>query len=78
MYGDASDIAIDNDYDGCMDDLTGDGRADVNDARIIARAAEAVEEAYPHLIGGVGIYRPVAGSHCGMVHLDTRGHRARW
>ena len=78
MYGDASDIAIDNDYDGCMDDLSGDGDVDIDDARVIVQAAERVEEAHPELIGGIGIYRPVPGSHCGMVHLDTRGHRARW
>jgi hypothetical protein len=78
MYGDAADIAIDNDGNSCMDDLNGDGRADVQDARIIVEAAERVERRYPHLIGGIGVYPPVRGSHCGMVHLDTRGHRARW
>lgn len=78
MFGDAADIAIDNDRDGCMDDLNGDGTVDVEDARIIVQAAERVERRYPHLIGGIGIYRPVRGSHCGMVHIDTRGTRARW
>lgn len=78
MYGDASDIAIDNNGDACMDDLTGDGRATVEDARVIAAAAEQVEKDHPELIGGIGIYAPVPGSHCGMVHIDTRGHRARW
>jgi hypothetical protein len=78
MYGDAADIAIDNDGDACMDDLNGDGRADVQDARVVAAAAEAVERRYPHLVGGIGIYRPEPGAHCGMVHIDTRGHRARW
>lgn len=78
MYGDAADIAIDNDRDACMDDLNGDGRADVNDARIIVEAAERVEQRYPELVGGIGLYRPVPGSHCGMVHIDTRGNRARW
>lgn len=78
MYGDAADVAIDNDHDGCMDDLTGDGRATIADARVIVAAAERVEEKYPHLIGGIGIYAPVPGSHCGMVHIDTRGNRARW
>lgn len=77
MYGDASDIAIDNDGDGCMDDLTGDGRATVADARVIVEAAEQVERDYPHLIGGIGTYAPT-GAHCGMVHIDTRGNRARW
>lgn len=78
MYGDAADIAIDNDGNSCMDDLNGDGRVDVADARVIVQAAERVEKRYPHLIGGIGIYRPNPGAHCGMVHIDTRGHRARW
>lgn len=78
MYGDAADIAIDNDGDRCMDDLNGDGKVDIADARVIVEAAEAVEQQYPLLIGGIGIYRPVPGSHCGMVHIDTRGNRARW
>jgi hypothetical protein len=78
MYGDAADIAIDNDRDGCMDDLNGDGEVDVRDARVIVQAAERVEQKHPELIGGIGIYRPSPGAHCGMVHIDTRGHRARW
>jgi hypothetical protein len=77
MYGDASDIAIDNDRDGRMDDLNGDGTVNVRDARIIAEAAQRVEQKYPTLVGGIGIYRPTGG-HNGMVHIDTRGSRARW
>jgi hypothetical protein len=77
MYGDASDIAIDNDRDGRMDDLNGDGRVNVADGRIIAEAAQRVERKYPHLVGGIGIYRPT-GAHSGMVHIDARGSRARW
>lgn len=78
MYGDAADIYIDNEGNGQMDDLSGDGRADLTDARLIAEAAERVEEKYPHLVGGIGIYRPVRGAHSGFVHIDTRGYRARW
>jgi hypothetical protein len=78
MYGDAADIAIDNDGDNCMDDLNGDGRVDIEDARVIVAAAERVERRHPELIGGIGIYRPNPGAHCGMVHIDTRGYRARW
>lgn len=78
MYGDAMDFYIDNTRNGCLDDLNGDGRADVQDVRIMAEAAERVERRYPHLIGGIGVYRPVAGSHCGFLHVDTRGWRARW
>jgi uncharacterized protein YcbK (DUF882 family) len=77
MYGDAMDIAVDNDNDGFMDDLNGDGRVDVNDARVIGRAADRVEQAHPELVGGIGIYTPT-GAHHGFVHIDTRGYRARW
>jgi uncharacterized protein YcbK (DUF882 family) len=78
MYGDAMDWYVDNTRNGCMDDLNGDGRVDIRDAQIIAAAAERVERQHPHLIGGIGIYRPNPGAHCGFVHLDTRGWRARW
>jgi hypothetical protein len=78
MYGDALDFYIDNTRNGCLDDLNGDGVADVRDVQIIARAAEAVEQRHPHLIGGIGVYRPVRGAHCGFAHVDTRGWRARW
>jgi hypothetical protein len=77
MYGDALDFAVDNDGDGRMDDLSGDGRVTVADARVIAEAGEAVERQHPNLIGGIGIYAPT-GAHSGFVHLDTRGYRARW
>ncbi|HEX8243886.1 MAG TPA: hypothetical protein VF541_10330, partial [Longimicrobium sp.] len=77
MYGDAMDIAVDNDGDGFMDDLNGDGQVNVEDARVIGRAAERVEAAHPELVGGIGIYTPT-GAHHGFVHIDTRGFRARW
>lgn len=77
MYGDAMDIAVDNDGNGRMDDLNGDGRVTVADARVIGAAAERVEAAHPELVGGIGIYAPT-GAHSGFVHIDTRGYRARW
>ena len=77
MYGDAMDWFVDNDRDGRMDDLNGDGRVDTEDGRVIVQAAERVEKKHPALIGGIGLYRPT-GAHAGFVHLDTRGFRARW
>lgn len=77
MYGDAMDFYIDNDGDGRNDDLNGDGRVNIADARVIAEAAERVERTHPSLIGGIGIYPPT-GAHSGFVHIDTRGYRARW
>jgi uncharacterized protein YcbK (DUF882 family) len=78
MYGDAMDFFIDNDGNFCMDDLTGDGRATVADIRVMAEAAERVERKHPELIGGIGVYTPRAGAHCGFLHVDTRGWRSRW
>ena len=77
MYGDAVDIAVDNDRNGIMDDLNGDGRIDLRDARIIGEAVDRVERQHPSLVGGMHYYPP-SGGHRGMVHIDTRGRRARW
>jgi uncharacterized protein YcbK (DUF882 family) len=77
MYGDASDVFVDNDRNGNMDDLNGDGRVDAADAKVIADAAERVEAKYPALVGGIGIYRACCG-HGPFTHIDTRGYRARW
>lgn len=78
MYGDALDFYVDNDRDGVMDDLNGDGNVDMQDGRVIAEAADQVEQEYPEYVGGIGIYRPNPGAHSGFVHIDSRGYRARW
>ncbi len=77
MYGDASDIYVDGDGNGVMDDLNGDGRVNVADARYLARIADQVEGEHPELTGGIGIYRGT-GAHGPFVHVDTRGFVARW
>jgi uncharacterized protein YcbK (DUF882 family) len=77
MYGDASDVFVDNDGNGVMDDLNGDGRVDVRDAEVIQQAAERVERKYPSLVGGVGVYSACCG-HGPFAHIDVRGYRARW
>jgi len=77
MYGDAADIFVDNDRNGVMDDLNGDGRIDPADSEVVARAAERVEAKYPALVGGVGIY-PACCGHGPFTHVDVRGYRARW
>lgn len=79
LYGDAADVFVDEDGDGRMDDLTGDGVADQADAEWLAALADGVEAA-PYdagLVGGVGVYGPAP--HRGpFVHVDTRGSRVRW
>ena len=77
MYGDAADIFIDNDRDGRLDDLNGDGRVNLRDVRVMEAAADRVERAHPALVGGVGVY-PAASGHGPFIHIDTRGYRARW
>lgn len=77
MYGDAADIYIDNDHNGSMDDLNGDGRIDAGDARLIQESVDRVERDHPELIGGAGVYVACCG-HGPFIHIDTRGYRARW
>jgi uncharacterized protein YcbK (DUF882 family) len=77
MYGDASDIYIDDDGDGEMDDLNHDGKISIDDARVILQAVDRVDVAHPELIGGAGVYTAAPG-HGPFIHIDTRGYRARW
>lgn len=77
QYGDAADIVVDANGDGRMDDLTRDGKVDLADARFLVRVVLAIEEAYPELIGGIGVYRS-DGLSGPFVHVDARGERARW
>jgi len=77
MYGDATDVFVDNDRDGWTDDVNRDGRIDIRDAEVVARAAERVEARHPALVGGVGIYA-ATGVHGPFTHVDARGRRARW
>jgi len=76
-YGDASDVWVDNDQDGYIDDLNGDGRRDTGDAHVMLRAVDRVERRYPELIGGAGVYRD-NGAHGPFIHIDARGYRSRW
>lgn len=82
LYGEAADIFVDVDEDGYMDDLNGDGRRDVADARVLFGLVEAVEQAgrsaLPRiLVGGMKAYRKnqVRGP---FLHVDVRGRAARW
>lgn len=77
MYGDASDVFVDNNGDGRMDDLNGDGRVDFRDAQVVAEASTRVEHMYPALMGGGGVYKET-GDHGPFAHIDVRGNAARW
>ncbi len=77
MYGDASDVFIDNDGNGWMDDLNRDGKLNVKDAEVILAAVDRVEREHPTLVGGSGTYAATSG-HGPFIHIDVRGYRARW
>jgi Peptidase M15 len=79
LYGDAADIYVDEDGDGVMDDLDGDGRADLEDARLLAGVVERLSRSswYRPFEGGLGLYRGNR-THGPFLHVDVRGHRARW
>jgi uncharacterized protein YcbK (DUF882 family) len=77
MYGDASDIYIDNDGNGWMDDLDHDGKVTIRDAEVILAAIDRVEREHPGLVGGAGVY-PAESGHGPFIHIDVRGYRARW
>ena len=58
MFGDASDVFVDNDGDGRMDDLNGDGRIDYRDAQVIVagghRTAESLDRGEQRFAGRPG------------------------
>lgn len=77
QFGDAADVWIDNDGNGYMDDLNGDGKRDTGDARVMLKAVERVVARHPELTGGAGIYKATS-AHGPFIHIDVRGTRARW
>jgi hypothetical protein len=80
LWGDAADIFIDYDpVDGIMDDLTGDGNIDLDDAMLLYNIIDELcgESWFEPFTGGLGKY----GSnqlHGPFVHVDVRGCKARW
>ena len=79
QWGDAADVFIDEDGDGRMDDLNGDGRHDQEDARLLYRIVDAAQgdPDWQRFTGGLSAYAP-NDHHGAFLHLDTRGFRARW
>ena len=78
-YGDAADIFVDQDGDLRMDDLNGDGRRNMADARVLQSIADGINksERFASLVGGLGAYAPTHG-HGGFIHVDVRGFDVRW
>lgn len=74
IYGDAADIYVDSDNDLFMDDLNGDGLVSIKDAQLLAKLIATLPDAQQ---SGIGVY-PATSNHGPFVHVDTRGHKARW
>lgn len=80
IYGGAADIYIDvSPADGIMDDLNGDGRLNYHDAQYLYRLADRffARSENSVLRGGLGVYATTS-AHGPFLHIDARGHRARW
>lgn len=71
-FGSAADIFVDENHDGRMDDLNGDGVSDVRDAEVLYRLFDG-----PQKGGGLGKYHATA-AHGPFVHVDIRDRTARW
>ena len=79
QYGDAVDIYVDENLDGVIDDLNGDGISTIKDAEVIQQLVEQLEAEPDNkdMIGGMGKYKKTS-AHTYFIHIDTRGYRARW
>jgi len=79
QWGAAADIFIDEDGDGVMDDLNGDGRSDIRDADVLYRLVDeaATEPESQGFIGGLAKY-PSKATHGPFVHMDVRDYKTRW
>lgn len=80
VYGDAADIYFDSrPRDGIMDDLDGDGRTSKADARWLFQLVDRMHRSgeLEGLTGGLGLYG-ANQVHGPFVHVDVRGHKARW
>lgn len=78
-YGDAADIFVDENGDGRMDDLDGDGRVTPRDADVLYELVEDSmhDDDYQPFVGGLGLYAHTR--HAGpFVHIDARGTAIRW
>lgn len=79
LWGGAADIFVDTQANGRMDDLTGDGKSSLEDARMLYTITDELAEEPDHrpYVGGLGLYgaRPHRGP---FLHVDARGNPAYW
>ena len=77
QFGDAADVFIDQQGNGKMSDLNGDGKVNFADVKMILDAVDRVEARYPELVGGTGLYA-YSGRSGPFAHIDVRGTKALW
>ena len=79
LFGRAADIFVDEDADGRMDDLDGNGRVNREDARFLFRFIDdqQTRASFGPYLGGLGLY-DATSSHGPYVHVDVRGHVVHW
>lgn len=79
QWGSAADVYIDPSKASRMADLNGDGRVDIQDAKLLYDEIERMLASpdIAHLQGGMGFY-PATSAHPPFVHVDVRGTAARW
>ena len=79
QWGRASDIFLDKDDNGRMDDFNKDKVISKEDAVDLAAFLDALSKTseFKPFIGGLGIYDSTS-AHGPFVHVDTRPSRARW
>jgi hypothetical protein len=79
QWGSAADVFVDTRKKGVMDDLTKDGRVDIQDSKSLYDAIERMlaQPGFERFQGGMGYYPPTS-AHPPFVHVDVRGTKARW
>jgi Peptidase M15 len=79
LLGDAADVYVDQDGDGRMDDLDGDGSVTEADARLLFVWIEemSAQPWFKPFVGGLAVY-PANPHHGPFVHVDVRGQSVRW
>lgn len=78
MYGDAADIYLDyRPRDGNMDDMNSDGKITKADANFLYDYSRDLFKKEQLVDGGLGSYKANA-VHGPFIHIDSRGHKARW
>ena len=80
LYGDSATFIIDEDNDGIMDDLTGDGKLDASDLTLVSDVVKAIES-QTRLYGGTGVYyhfQDLYHKDTPCIQVDTRGWHTSW